>query len=327
MANILFLTYNSADACSFYRAGGVVKDLRRVCDHVITVAQWNRIDLNWQTLLDFDIIMMQRPFSRAAKELCIGIKSMNIPLWIDYDDNLFCVPPENRSNKIYDKPEIKSQIEEIIKMADVITVTNQDLKESLIQFNKNIEIIPNAFNDSIFRRGILRKREKLVIWRGTDTHIWDIMRYGRSISKATAEFPDYRFVYLGFNPWFLNQAANQSFIADEMDIIYYFNHVFSMAPMVMQVPIVDELFNRCKSNIAYIEGTYFGALCVVPKWWDVPGALSYDSEGSYYEALKQALSGEVDIEAQNAMAWQYIMDELTLSKVNVKRLNVINSLL
>ncbi|HUU99754.1 MAG TPA: hypothetical protein VMW32_02215 [Bacteroidales bacterium] len=326
MAQILFLTQNATDACSFYRAAGIIPDLQRKTNDTLTLAQWSQLEINWSIILQYDIIFFQRPTGKMALDLCQYIKSCNRQLWIDYDDNLLCVPPENRAHWIYDKPEVQESIKKILALADVVSVTTEDLKQSFIEWNKNIEVIPNAFNDSVFKRGILPKRSNLVVWRGTDTHVWDLMKYGKSISKATLEHPEKQFLYIGYSPWFMPVSDNQSTI-EEMDLIKYFGFVYKMAPLVVHVPLVDELFNRCKSNIAALEGSYFGAACVVPDFWDIPGTLKYKTEDDYYNALKDLLSGQADREILNKIAWEYIQDTLTLSKINVLRLNLINSLI
>lgn len=163
MANILFLTHLKTDACSFYRSGGIVHDLQRKTNDDITVAQWSEIRVDWSTIINFDIIMFQRPYSKEALDLCNYIKEMNVKLWVDYDDNLLCVPPENKAHWIYDSPKVKDNIKKILSLADVVSVTTEDLKKSFSEFNKNIWVIPNAFNDSLFKRGLLPKRSNSVV--------------------------------------------------------------------------------------------------------------------------------------------------------------------
>ena len=41
-----------------------------------------------------------------------------------------------------------------------------------------------------------------------------------------------------------------------------------VAPRVAICPLKDSAFNRCKSDIAYLEYTAFGAVSVVPDWPD-----------------------------------------------------------
>jgi hypothetical protein len=323
--NVLLLTLDNTGACSFYRAGGIAKDLRK-SGHDIIVAQWRDMILDWQTISNFDLIMMQRPYTKAALDLCTYIKRMNIPLWLDFDDNLLNIPPENKVYFTYNSEDVKESIKKMLALADAITVTTDDLKQSFSEFSKKITVIPNAFNDTFFRRSIIKRRESLIMWRGSDTHIYDLMSFGGAINKLTEEFTESQFLFLGYYPWFLKKTENKFFLA-EMDVVIYFSDMYRMAPAVMQVPLVDDLFNRCKSNIAYIEASYFGAVSIIPEWWDVPGALKYKDVPSYYEAARQVLAGEVDIPEQNRIAWEYIMDTLRLSKINKMRVELINSLL
>jgi hypothetical protein len=151
------------------------------------------------------------------------------------------------------------------------------------------------------------------------------MNFGSPINLATEDFKDWNFVFVGFYPWFLNKSANKGFVKGS-DIIVYFKNLMGMNPACVQVPLHDNPFNRSKSNIAYIEASYFGAVSIVPEWWEVPGALKYTDPQSYYECLKAVCSGDVDINANNRMAWEYIREELFLSEVNKLRIEIINSL-
>jgi hypothetical protein len=325
---ILFLNYDRTNACSFYRSGGIANDLRKKTGHEITVAQWNEINMHWGTIMDYDLIMMQRPFGKSAFELCDYIKRLNRPLWVDYDDNLLCIPQSNKAYLIYDD-EAKEYIKKILGIADVISVTTDDLKKSFspfISLRCEIKVIPNAFNDTVFKRGEIKERSNIITWRGTETHIADITSVTGAISKACIEFPDKQFLFLGYLPWFLGEDVTNVFAMKEMDLILYFHNLFNMKPAVIHVPLIDNLFNRCKSNIAFIEGSYFGAACLVPDFWDVPGVLRYKTEDDYYNALKALISGEIDIKAQNNIAWEFIQDTLILSKVNTERVKLINSL-
>lgn len=333
MAEILFLTIENADSCAFYRSSGVLKDLRRKTDHNIDLLQWNKVEMNWSLVSQYDIVMMQRPFSAEAKNLCGYIKLLKIGLWVDYDDNLFVLNPENPTFQLYNNPTTKENIKAILKLADVVSVPTENLKQAYIEHNKNIKVVPNAFNDALFfRPEVLPQRTNHCIWRGPEAHIYDIMGYLNEISQAATDFPEWRFMFMGFNvgssilQYFLPKVNNMGHIPS-MDVVIYFKALLDIAPSCVHVPLADNPFNRAKSNIAAIEGSYSGAVCVVPAWWNMPGTLSYTDGKSYYEAIKSVLSGEVDKVKMNAECWEYIMDCLRLSKVNEKRIEIIKSLL
>jgi hypothetical protein len=324
---ILFLTVNSGDTCAFYRSAGVVKDLKTKTKHTITIAQMDQAPMNWSFLTQFDLVMMQRAFSKDSFNICNYLKECGIKIWVDYDDNLLALNPENPAYPIYNNADTQASVKGILGLADVVTVPTEYLRQAYSEFNKNIVVIPNAYNDSIFRRPAeMNPRTNHVVWRGPEAHIFDLMSFSREINILTKEFAEWRFMFMGFSPWFLSETQNKGHVPS-LDVVMYFKALLSMNASCLHVPLHDNMFNRCKSNIAYIEGSYAGAVCVVPAWWNAPGALPYTGVESYAEAIRTIIKGEVDKVKMNALAWEYISDVLTLSKVNEQRVKIIDSLL
>lgn len=331
MIRLLFISPEKTDTCSFYRNGGIAPDLeRKFNDCRITVAQWNQITLHWQVLLGYDLVMLQRPYAKEHLSLCEYLKNFRIPLWVDYDDNLLAVPSENKNFELYN-PATREDIKKILQMADVVSVTTEALKQAFLPYNSNIKVIPNAFNDFALRNRIIRRgRSPLILWRGSDSHIKDILSMQGAIDKATLAFPQWQFIFMGYFPWYLRDDNRANIYAmGANDVMLYFKNTMLMYPAVLHAPLYESPFNRAKSNIAYIEASYFGAATICPDWdeWRKPGALNYTTQDSYFELLKGVVTGEINVEAQAEEAWSYIRSELMLSKVNVQRLDLINTLI
>jgi hypothetical protein len=322
---ILFLTMDKRYAVSFYRAAGIAKDLEKKLNCTVDTLSWNDFLIDWPALMRYDIVMVQRGFQGAQVLLCKQVKKLGIPLWLDYDDDLFSVPPENKAWAIYQDSEVQKDIINMLSMADVISVTTEDLKTSFSEFNDNIVVIPNAFNDIMLNvNRILQPRSKTVLWRGSETHVYDIMIYNEVIDKFIKEHSDYSFIFMGFNPWFLSKAPNLKFVK-QLEILDYFDAGLNISPSVVHVPLHDSTFNRCKSNIAFIEGTYWGATCITPEFWGkLPGTLTYKDADSYYEALTLSLEEKPE---RNKESWNYIKKNLLSSEVNKLRVKLIKSLL
>jgi len=322
MKKILFLLPKLSDACSFYRGGGIAPDLRRKGYDIDVMDMTGIID--WAFLIKYDIVMIQRAANPSILSVAAQIKRMGIKLILDYDDNLLSVPLDNPAYIGYANKEVKEAIIGCLTLADVVSVTTEDLKQSYLPYNKNIMVIPNAHNDSLVKRE-KKKREKIVLWRGTNTHQRDIMTYQDAINKVSGHWTDIRFLYIGYVPWFLNIGKNTAF-AGAVDTMLYLEQIQAVAPSIMQVPLHDSLFNRCKSNIAAIEGAFAGAACLVPEWWAMEGAIKYKDSKSYYEGINALLKGEVDIEKSNNASWEYIQANLLLSNVNKMRVELIEGL-
>lgn len=322
---ILFLVPEKTDATCFYRASGIAYDLQKQSGHEIETHNWAEVTISWHFISKYDLIMLQRPFTDLAVSFCEYAKAMSKPLWVDYDDNLFVLNPENKAFHTYNNPKTQECVKKCLEVADIVTVPNEYLRQSYMQFTPKIKVIPNAFNDSILHRTV-KKREDSVLWRGPESHIYDLMAFGQQINMFIQEFPANKYLFMGYYPWFLSDTDNKTFVPG-LDIIMYHQFLQEKAPKIVHLPLHDNLFNRCRSNIGYIEGTFAGAACVVPGWWNVPGAAQYNNAQDYYEAMKGLLSGELDTERMNKTAWEYITDCLMLSKINKMRVELIKILL
>jgi len=324
--DLLFLTYNSSEACSFYRCSGIAHHLRKITGYNISVAQWKDLgELTWGIISQYDIIFMQRPFGKDAAVICNYIKDCGKKLWVDYDDNLLALNPENQNYELYNKKEVKLSIVGIINQADAVSVTNEYMRQCFAEFNNNIWVIPNAHNDFLLKREDLPEREKMVFWRGSQSHIYDLMSHKDIINKCSDEYKDWRFNYMGFYPWFLKKAENNGFIKG-MDIILYFKTLFSLAPSLVQVPLSDDVFNHSKSNISFLEASYAGAASLVPAYWNLPNTLLYSNDQEYLDYLYFALKGEFDLKKMAEDSWEFVQEYFLLSKINYKRKQLIESL-
>lgn len=325
---ILFITPVTIDSCSFYRTGGIAPDLSEKLKIHIDVTSWDKERFHWQNIIKYNLIMMQRPYTESHYSMAKYAKEeLGIPIWLDYDDLLLSVPVSNKAHETMN--EARAVIEKVIAVADVVTVTTQELRIELLKFNKNVQIIPNAHNDYIFRRReVLSERQKIIAWRGSDTHFADIMLMAESLIRNISKYTDWSFPFLGFNPWFLGAHKNLVPVK-AMDPILYFRNIVKLAPHVFHVPLVPSLFNRCKSNIAALEATYSGSLCIAPDWshWRIPGILNYKDEKSYSDLMEAVIRGEINVKENADLAWEYIADNMMLSKVNRLRADLVNKLL
>lgn len=330
MIRILSISPAVTDACSFYRAGGVFPHLEKMIDDLIVHhVQWDRTVLHWQELIRYDLVYMQRPFEAQAVSLAKYLKDLRIPLWVDFDDNLLTLTPDNDKFRLYDDV-VRGNIVQIMQHASVVTVTTHELKRQFDQYNKDVRVIPNAFNDFIFKERIIRPgRAQMILWRGGNSHIKDVMLYTEVFEKAMAEFKDWHFLFVGMQPWFLNGSMNL-YEMPAKDVIHYFTNMKEILPALVTVPLDDTIFNRCKSNIAYVEASYFGAVTLAPAWeeWkDLPGILTYTDNASFYEGIRKIATLEVNAAEQGLLAWNYVRENLGLKKINVKRIELINELL
>lgn len=329
---ILLLTQNKVDTTSFYRANGVFKNLNKQMAGKLQIDSYDRkaFKLSWADLVLYDLVFMQRPFDNTFLNLARYIKDLSIPLWIDYDDNLLAIPQDNPSFETYSNPQIKKNIVEFLKIADVVTVSTNELKNQFFDINKKVVVIPNALNTEIFKIEQLNtKRNNVIMWRGSNTHQYDLFSFMGQIHNIATNANPWQLVFFGFYPWMLSNFENVKHYPT-MDVLPYHKNIKQLAPNAMMVPLADHLFNRCKSNIAALEGIFAGAVCVVPNWdeWQIPGTFKYNDPNQFQNYITDIYTGKVtskDILDLNKNAREFILDNYSLDVVNKKRVEIIKT--
>lgn len=316
MKQIIVFSPEEADGCSFYRGLGALGELHR---KDILIRRAPRF-ISWSELCDCDLGFMLRPFSSKHVEVAKMIKQQ-MPLWLDYDDDLFSVPESNPSYELYSRPEILENLQTLKELADVITVSTKGVQKSF-----GGHIIPNAYNDyrlsKIFSPVIREK--KVILWRGTESHLGDLLYFKEEI-EFLLDWANAKFVFVGFNPWMLNTVDRNVSYVPSTDIYSYFKILETINPDVLLVPLEDNMLNRAKSHIAWLETARFGTNAVVRFWseWHKPKTQGYSNKKEFLRAANDALLGD----KEDVTGWNYVQDNLLLSDVNKQRIDIIEQIL
>lgn len=314
---------NPKDATSFYRAIGPLSELRRQMPELDL--QINPQSYEWQQTYFWDVFFMQRPGSPADLQVAKQMKRDGIKLWVDYDDDLFSVPLSNPSYPIYANPEVRKSVEEILGLADLVTTSTSALGHKLNKFTNEIAVVPNAFPDHKVQPRIEHKTQRrLVNWRGSITHQKDLATFAPQIIQLANEFPDWKWSFMGHSYWALleKMPKDSVILYDAMDVTTYWEIIRTLMPAIQMIPLEDNEFNRSKSNIAWIEGTYAGASCVSPDWGGWPGHGSrYSNPNQFYEVMKVLMKGETMWDD-----WPVVRKSYFLSDVNQIRANLLRKL-
>lgn len=331
MISILALCPNFTDTTSWYRAAGPFANLRKRMDIRVEYAD----KFFWVNMKQADIFFMQRPMLKIHQDVAQMAKDCGIPLWVEFDDDLFNVPVENQYHAMFAEKQTREIMKSCIEMADVVTVASDRLKVNFEQLNKNIVVIPNAFDEMWIKNydpTEKRKDPNKIMWRGSDTHIKDIMSVQKEIREVAIEFPNLIWHFVGYLPWFLVDAPEMRGKIEytkTMDPVQYFTFLKQSTASIGIVPLVENGLNLCKSNIAWQEMTLAGAAVLAPEMpeWKKPGVTLYKRSLGFKERLINMVESSIDKEACLETSLSYIMENLTLTKVNKLRKEVIEKLL
>lgn len=333
MINIHVYSSSILDATGFYRSAGPLSELRHLGLDVRL--NFHSDNVNWIHMKMADVVFVQRPWHASAMEVIRLAKEARKPVWVDYDDDLTCVPLDNPSHDEFMKPQTQMVIRNALMEADVVTVSTKTLQAKLqtLTTPEKVRLIPNAWDDYAFpmEEAPAPGKEKRIVWRGSATHQKDLEEIKDQVIETVTALPDYTWVFMGYLPWrFQGIIPRDKFIYYPMQPMErgfaYFETLKLLNAQLGIIPLSDSPFNRAKSDIAWMELTYAGAACLVPagmaefNFGHTAGDLSFCGALEFMSRTK-ALAKSVRSDRNE------IQNNRVLSKVNRLRADLLCELL
>jgi len=287
--------------------------------------------ISWRSLAGADMIYMERPQHNSDLTALRLAKDFNVPVWVDYDDLLHEIPTYNPSYKFYTTQQVISNVEEAMSVADVVTVSTVLLKEYYSKFNKNIHVVENAHNDYQYKFNKVTETVNAINWRGSATHRQDLLSVSENMWNVAAAHPQWKWTLIGNEVWYIKDKIDNCFHLDEVDTVDYHKFISDLASAIQINPLLDIPFNRAKSNISFIEGTYAGSATICPDMpeFQKPGAINYsDKKKDHFGyLLEKCMKSKEFRQKKYIESFEYVRENLLLSKINQKRLEIAEGLL
>jgi len=328
MPKILLVSPDTRDASSFYRCVGpwsyaAKVDRKNIQIEVLGDGVGAR-GVTWDTISQFDLVFLQRPCREDDLTLIKVARNVNVPVWVDIDDWLFGVPWWNtKAHEIFSNPYVQQVIAACIGCADIVSTSTEELRKKLSRMNENVCVVPNAYRDDLYPYVYVgQERKSHYAWRGGSSHDKDLFSVAEAWGRLNKPI-----TFFGKPSWLiLEQVGQLARVVPQQDNFLYMKQLYDCAPRVMLVPLVDDEFNRCKSNIAYIEAMHAGAICVAPDMpeWQRSGVVRYkpgDSE-DFIKQCKAAIECTFEMEYYSDMLSAY-----GASNVNKIRMTALNRVL
>lgn len=244
-----------------------------------------------------DYIYTQRIcYSDTFKSL-LRMKDKGVKFIIDYDDCIWKeVPSYNRCN-VHWKDNYNGMKEYLALLADKVTCTNEFIKESLTEFIEpdKIIVIPNSLDYSRWRFDYYEPNDKLnFLYAGSNTH-WNVNDTGDFHTGLINYLKDKEVNIMGTNPTFLKVHSNTPWVDVNSYPIIFASR--ALQNRFVLAPLRDNYFNKCKSDLKYLECCAVGRVALVSTFTDSPYNLSHPlqripnncSESTMKEVVKNAI--------------------------------------
>jgi len=225
-----------------------------------------------------DVVVFHRPDDPNKLKLARLLKKQGKKVVFDNDDT-YKDDGGFKLNEYMDKErlehglaKINETIDAFIREADLVTTTTDYLADEYRKQNKNTVVLPNCVDPFYFDEPIRNRGEKVRI--GITGSIGVTSDFDVAYDIITQTIDDPRIEWVVFSiPRNRDDKVMRELYKDEyekldrikdridwhgfVDNELYFDYLNELALDMMVIPRADNLFNRCKSNLKFLEASMF----------------------------------------------------------------------
>ncbi len=220
-----------------------------------------------------DAIVFQRVETRHALAAFYAMKDQfpHKPILAEIDDDIFDVAPYNpAADSLAPGSHLTQFAIDQFKNSDGIIVSTPYLKEVYSEFNDNVYVVPNSIDIQKWDRAPRKKKGGIRIgWVGSGSHSKDLEILDTVFPAIIDKNKDVSFVICSYFqenmealPAFLKNRKGVNIVNKWASILKYPAHVAAQDFDIGLAPLVDNKFNRGKSNLRWLEYSALGIPCV-----------------------------------------------------------------
>lgn len=233
-----------------------------------------------------DVIVFQYPYPEIVIKLCDIIKEFKTPqiTVMEFDDDILNTHPTNYGAYItFGIKELKGHYEDgkdgfnlkenmlrhdLFKKAlgavDLVTVTTEQLAKAYSPYCKNIINIHNYINPDVMPTNEKKNQDSrtVICYQGGDSHYADIMSVMPVLQKIKKQYKNtIHFKFFGSDFKKLYKSIDAEHVPWDNDDFY---RTFSKHKIdIGIIPLINNQFNTRKSNIKWLEYSYYKIPSVV----------------------------------------------------------------
>lgn len=312
LIRILAVDSLKTDGVSYWRCVRPLTELQRTHPNIdVKFVGENVTD---RELMAADLVIMYRPVRSASLKFIETCKSLvfNTKVIVDIDDNLWRIPP-GHPNEI-DYLTFAENMRSIYSMADGVWCSTPSLLDFTDSRDGRGTVIPNAILEKDLPDSPSRYRG-MACWRGSIAQFMDI--YSDEADSAFRDNHDKYNIWYFWGYWPYNMRTEKTRYGGYRDTAEYMSMLGTSGINVMWKPLADIEFNHAKSNIAWIEATMAGAICVTnfagrPGWeWAIDKFTNNeDFIASQWAASREAIVKHYNLKKVNELRYESIIKTL-----------------
>ena len=246
-------------ACSRIRFGGIGDQLHTT------------IDIRWGSRFDpaakqfnFDLALGRRADLIVLARFFPSPQTWNVvdefldfgkPVIYDVDDLLTNLDDSSPFKGFADS--CVPFIEKVVRRAQLVTVSNAELKHEMVAFTPKIQVLPNLIDGNLWTRhtrSVTLSSRIVIGYAGGFTHKKDLEIIETALEIIAEKYRDrISFVFMGCATDRIARLPGFTYLDEVMDYAGYAEKLQTSGIDIALAPLVDTRFNRCKSNIKWLE--------------------------------------------------------------------------
>lgn len=216
-----------------------------------------------------DVVIMGMVHTPAALQTFYAIKDAypDKPILAEIDDNILSTPTYNPADAFYQPGSMfRSVAVDQFRAADAIICSTPYLAELYADFCEQTFTVPNSIDRKAWDK--LRRKNKAGVrigWAGGASHVEDLEILRPAVDAVLKKHKEARFVFVHGIPEFFRGM-------DRVECVQKFTRIDRYPAMLASLdfdigiaPLVDNAFNRGKSNLRWLEYSALGIPCVASR--------------------------------------------------------------
>lgn len=187
-------------------------------------------------------------------------KSLGKLVVLDVDDDVWALHPDNPGFEHYNKPGAGDFARDVVKAADIVTVTTEYLADIIRPINRNVRVIKNHLPREIWPtepKQLVHEGPLTIGWAGSTSHAPDLTMLSGVVETILGSYPNVQFAFSDTAHLPFKQHE-RIFLMKPVQIEQYAQLVWNFD--IALAPLIDNRFNRAKSDLKFIE---YG-ICGIP---------------------------------------------------------------
>lgn len=294
----------------------------------------NRLEFVFQKIMEADLVVFQRPASPEWLDFVKVARKAGKLIVADYDDDPFTTSPWNPAYRFCGTEEVGYKwpdgtvdmlwaedmvgangetdffnIERNIryrdtfmasfKKSDMVTCTTPILQETFKKINPNTVVLPNIIDFDIFPKIECVKKEIRILWQGGNSHYEDLSFIAKPLKDILNKYDNVKFVYFGdmrlsklFSDVPKDKLEIQSWVKQDV-------YPYKLATINADIglcPVVDNVFNRQKSAIKWMEYSVMGMASIASDYPPYSPVMENEKDGllvktqqDWYDAIERLI--------------------------------------